>query len=351
MTRETNPPAAGRRPAARRLAWMTDYLGMAAVLLALVALFSALSENFFSSRTLMTVANQIPDLTVIAVGMTFVLIIAGIDLSVGSVMALSGAILGAAMVDWNWGLAAAVPLAVLAGLLCGLVNGAVSVGWAVPSFIVTLGMLEMARGGAYWVTDSQTKYIGAGVEAIGAPIAGLGLSPALLFAVAIVIAGQIVLSGTVLGRHMIAIGTNEAAVRLSGIDPGPVKVAVFAISGLLTGLAGVFHASRLASATPGAGVGLELSAIAAVVIGGTSLMGGRGSVINTFFGVLIIMVLQSGLAQVGASEPTKRIITGAVIVIAVILDAYRHRLSGRRFNPLARLLGRDRPAAPVAEHG
>lgn len=349
MTSDTTTTLRSRRTQRRRLTVVADYLGMAAVLMGLVALFSALSENFLTSRNLMTVANQAPDLTVIAVGMTFVLIVAGIDLSVGSVMAFSGAVLGLAMVDGNWGLTVALPLAVGTGLACGLVNGTVSVGWAIPPFIVTLGMLEMARGGAYWVTDSQTKFIGSEIEAIGAPVAGLGLSPALLIAVVVVIVGQVVLSGTVFGRHMIAIGTNESAVRLSGINPGPVKVAVFAISGSLTGLAGVFHASRLSSATPNAGVGLELSAIAAVVIGGTSLMGGRGSVVNSFFGVLIILVLQSGLAQVGATEPTKRIITGAVIVIAVIIDAYRHRLSGRRFRPLARLFGRTRAAEPVPE--
>lgn len=325
-------------------AMLADYLGMAAVLAALIALFSLLSDNFLTSRTLMTVANQSPDLMVIAVGMTFVLVIAGIDLSVGSVMALAGSVLGVAMVDAGLGVVPAAGLAIVAGLVCGLINGAVVVTWSIPSFIVTLGMLEMARGAAYLFTDSQTKYIGGAIEPVGAPIEGFGLSPALCIAVGLVIVGQCVLSRTVFGRHMIAIGTNEQAVRLSGIDPRPVKIAVFAIAGMLSGLAGVFHASRLASANPNAGVGLELSAIAAVVIGGTSLMGGRGSVINSFFGVLIIAVLQAGLAQVGASEPSKRLITGAVIILAVIADAYRHRFAGKPFHPLRRLLGRGRGA-------
>jgi ribose transport system permease protein len=129
---------------------------------------------------------------------------------------------------------------------------------------------------------------------------------------------------------MVAIGTNREAVRLSGIDPRPVIAAVFAISGLLAGLAGVFQVAYLESADPNAGIGMELSAIAAVVIGGTSLMGGAGSVVSSFLGVLIISVLQTGLAQVGATEPTKRIITGAVIVLAVIIDAYRQGLAGAR---------------------
>jgi ribose transport system permease protein len=191
-------------------------------------------------------------------------------------------------------------------------------------------MLEIARGCAYFVTDSQTMYIGARIEGIAAPIEGIGLSAAFLAAVAIVAAGQFVLSGTVFGRYMLAIGHNEQVVRYSGISPRPTKIAVFVIVGALSALGGVFQASRLGSADPNGGVGMELAAIAAVVIGGTSLMGGRGSVVNSFLGVLIIRVLESGLAQIGASDPTKRIVTGGVIVAAVIADAYRHRLSGRR---------------------
>lgn len=330
MTEKTTLPkslSAPVRPG--RLAFFVDYLGLMAVLAVLVLIFSLLGKHFFTLLTFSTIANQIPDLTLIAVGMTFVLIIAGIDLSVGSVMAFSGAVMGIAMVNWHCPLGLALLLSVVVGLVCGTMNGLISVKWSIPSFIVTLGMLEIARGGAYLVTGSQTQYIGEAVEVIGTRLPGVGVSPAFFIAIAVVVVGQIVLSKTVFGRYMIAVGTNEQAVRLSGIDPRPVKVAVFAILGALTGLAGVFNASRLSAADPNAGVGLELSAIAAVVIGGTSLMGGRGSVVNSFIGVLIIAVLQVGLAQVGATEPTKRVITGLVIVVAVIADVYRHRLSVR----------------------
>ena len=306
---------------------LAEYLGMVGVLGLLVLLFSVLSDYFFTPLTFTTLANQVPALTVISVGMTLVLIIAGIDLSVGSVLALSGALMGLALTQWGWGLVLAAMLALAAGFAAGLVNGAVTVGWGLPSFIVTLGMLEVARGGAYLVTESRSLFIGAGVEAIGAPIAGLGISPAFLLALGVVVVGQVVLSRSVFGRYMVAIGTNEEAVRLSGIDPRPVKTSVFVIAGVLAGLGGVFHVAHLESADPNAGLGMELSAIAAVVIGGTSLMGGRGSVVNSFLGVLIIAVLQTGLAQVGASEPTKRVITGAVIIAAVIADVYRHRLA------------------------
>jgi ribose transport system permease protein len=305
-----------------------EYLGLLAALAALVVIFGLQSEYFWSSLTFTTLANQIPSLTVIAVGMTFVLIIAGIDLSVGSVMALSGSVLGLAIMDLSAPLWVAGLLCLATGLACGAFNGFVVTRWGVPSFIVTLGMLEIARGGAYLVTDSQTKYIGASVESISAPLPGINLSPALFLAVLVVIIGQIVLSRTVFGRRLVAVGTNEEAVHLSGINVNHLKLAVFMLAGALAALGGLFHVGYLQSADPNAGIGLELAAIAAVVVGGTSLSGGKGSVVNTFLGVLIIAVLQTGLAQIGASEPTKRVITGLVIIGAVILDVYRNRRYG-----------------------
>jgi len=308
--------------------FLSDYLGMVLVLALLVAFFGARSSHFFTVTTFQTIANQVPAAIVIAVGMTLVLILGGIDLSVGSVLALGGAVLGTCLVDLHLPLPLAVAACLLTGLVCGLLNGLTVVRWALPSFIVTLGMLEIARGGAYLVTGSQTKYIGAAVERIS-ETAVLGLSLPFLVALATVAAGQLILSRTLFGRYLVAIGTNEEAVRLSGIDPRRVKLAVFALSGLLASLGAVINVSRLASADPNAGSGFELEAIAAVVIGGTSLMGGRGSVVGSLFGVLIIAVLGSGLAQIGAQEPTKRVVTGLVIVIAVILDHYRSRLRRR----------------------
>jgi len=301
-----------------------NYVALVAALAMMVALFGSLSQYFFTASTFLTIANDIPAIAVTAVGMTFVLIIAGIDLSVGSVMALSAAVAGIAMLHWHWPLYLAVVLAMGVGMLAGLLNGSISVAWRLPSFIVTLGMLEVARGAAYIATNSRTQYIGSRVEWLSNPI-GFGLSPAFFVAMAIVVAAQLVLTRSVFGRHMIGIGTNEEAMRLAGVDPRPVKIIVFAVCGLLAGLAGILQCSRLEAADPNAGIGAELVVIAAVVIGGTSLMGGRGSVIATFFGVLIISVLEAGLAQIGASEPTKRIITGCVIIIAVILDMYRER--------------------------
>ncbi len=186
-------------------------------------------------------------------------------------------------------------------------------------------MIESARGGTYLVSQSKTAYIGARVERLAEIQLG-GISLLFIAAMAMVALAHIVLTRSVFGRYMIAVGTNEQVVRFSGINPRPIKIAVYIISGALAGCAAISNVSRLGAADPNAGIGFELNAIAAVVIGGTSLMGGRGSVINSLFGVLIIAVLEYGLAQMGAKEPTKRLVTGCVIVAAVVLDYYRARL-------------------------
>jgi ribose transport system permease protein len=306
--------------------WVTDYAGMALVLAILLAVFGCSSRNFFSAATFRMIAGQIPDITILAVGMTLVLIIGGIDLSVGSVMALCGAVLGQCLMAWSVPLPCAICLCMLGGLLCGTANGLVIITWKLPSFIVTLGMLEIARGATFLVTGYRTIDTGSTLEAITeTSLAGIPMP--FVVALAIVGLGQLILSRSVFGRYLVAIGTNEEAVRLSGIDTRRVKVAVFALCGFLASVAAVIQTARINSANPNVGVGWELQAIAAVVIGGTSLMGGRGSVIGSFFGVLIIAVLSTGLDQVGAEEYVKRIITGSAIVAAVVLDYYRNRWS------------------------
>ena len=301
---------------------LRGYLGLVGALVAMVILFSSLSAHFLTLKTFSTIANEIPDLVVMSVGMTFVLIIGGIDLSVGSVMAFAGSVVSVAVVKAGWGPWPSAMLGLLAGALCGAVTGTVVVTWKIPSFIVSLGMLEIARGLAYRLTDSRTEYIGGMFDWLSLPLL-LGFSPAFFVALTVMLAAHVVLVKTVFGRYVIGIGTNEEAMRLAGVDSRWYKIGVFVLMGLLAGIAAVFQLSRLEAADPNAGIGVELQVIAAVVIGGTSLMGGRGSVIATFFGVLIISVLAAGLAQVGTSEPTKRIITGAIIVLAVVQDTYR----------------------------
>lgn len=305
--------------------FLGESIGLVAVLALLIVFFGLNTRHFFSVTTFQTIVNQVPDALIIAVGMTFVLVIGGIDLSVGSVLALCGAVLGVLLARYHWPLPVAILACMGTGAAAGALNGFITVRWALPSFIVTLGMLEAGRGAAYLVTDSQTVYIGAPIETL-TQWTLFGVSLPFLVACAIVIAGQIALSGTSFGRYLLAAGANEEAARLSGVPTGRVRFAVYVMSGLLAGVAAIIHCARMSSADPNTGIGYELNAIAAVVIGGTSLMGGRGSVINTFFGVLIIGVLESGLAQIGAQEPTKRLVTGAVIVGAVIIDHYRHGL-------------------------
>jgi predicted ABC-type sugar transport system permease subunit len=194
-----------------------ELLALAGVLAFLVAAFSLATDRFFSIATFRTIANQVPEAVIVAVGLTFVLVIAGIDLSVGSVLALASAVLGVAMLRSGASLLVGGLLAVLTGLACGAVNGVLSVRFAIPSFIVTLGMLEIARGATYLVTRSQTQYVGARVEGLADGVV-LGLSLPFLASVGLVGLGQFVLSRTVFGRYAAAIGTNEEAVRLAGMS-------------------------------------------------------------------------------------------------------------------------------------
>ena len=308
-----------------------DYAPMFVIWILVVLTFGVLSENFLSLRTLSSIAGQVPPLVIVCCGMTLVLIIAGIDLSVGSVMALSATVLCVCLTRGEnpMSLPLAATCAILTGGLVGLFNGTISVFFRVPSFIVTLGTLKIAFGLAMLVSRSETVSVGLQLEPLITPIPVLGVPVTFLIAVLVVAVTQLLLSRTVYGRHLVAIGTNENAVRLAGVPTTWKKVSVFMITGLLAGLASVFFAARLGGANADAGNGFELLAIAAVVIGGTSLMGGRGSVVNSFVGVLIILTLDAGLAQIGTDEWVKHLITGVVIIVAVLLDVMRGQLLPR----------------------
>ena len=294
------------------------------MLLVLGGGFGLVTSHFLTWTTVLALANQAPDTLLVATGMTLVIITGGIDLSAGSVLALSGAVFGLLLTTTGMPLPVGMVGALMTGAACGLVNGSVTVRWRLPSFLVTLAMLEMARGGAYLVTHSQTIYLGARVDVISGDLVA-GLTAPVLLAVAVVGGGEFVLRRMVFGRQLLAVGTNEESAHLAGISPGRMRLAAFTIAGALAGLAAVVQAGRLSAVDPNAGTGLELEAIAAVVIGGASLTGGRGSVVNSALGALIILVLGAGLAQMGVQEPTRRLVTGAVIVGSAILDHYRGR--------------------------
>ncbi|TDE08617.1 ABC transporter permease [Jiangella asiatica] len=312
--------------------WILGETGIGLALLALIVFFVIAAPNFATSTNLANIQTQITLNTILAAGITFVILVAGIDLSVGAVLALCAMIAGLVITsDLPTGLAvvAAVFAAVLTGLACGLVNGVVSETWAIPSFIVTLGMMNIARGAALQTTDAAAVFgFPEGFNRFGTATF-VGIPSVFLIAVAIIVIGHLVLTRTVFGRMLFAIGNNEESVRLAGHRTKGYKVAAFCISGALAGVAAIIYMTRLHTATPIIGNGYELSAIAAVIIGGTSLFGGKGSLVGTFLGACLLGVLTNGLLLMGVGDFARQMVTGAVIILAVIIDYYRQRLSSR----------------------
>ncbi len=306
--------------------------GIGLALIGLILIFVVIAPAFSTSQNVANILLQISINTILAAGLTFVILVAGIDLSVGSVLALC-AMVGGLVVTADLPEGLAIPLAVLAavgaGLLCGFFNGFVSVRWSVPSFIVTLGMLNIARGAALQTTNGATVFgFPKPFNDFGtATVAGI---PCLfLVALSVIVIGHLVLTRTVFGRLLFAIGNNEESVRLAGHRTSFYTVAAFCICGALAGLAAVIYMTRLHTSSPIIGVGFELNAIAAVIIGGTSLFGGKGSMIGTLLGASLLGVLTNGLLLVGVGDFARQMVTGAVIVLAVVIDYYRQRVSTR----------------------
>lgn len=290
-------------------------VGVLAALVLLVAAASFLSPRFLTVPNLLNVLRQVSIVGILAIGMTFVILTRGIDLSVGSILGIA-VVLFAASMDGR-GMAVAIPLGLGAAAFVGLANG-IGVAYAgLPAFIMTLGMLSFVRGLAFIETGgtpvpilSEDFYtLGNGYLA-GIPI------PALIL-LAVLLTSAFVLGMTPFGRSVYAIGSNEEAARLSGVPVPLYKTVVYVISGLLSGLAGLVYASQLSIGTPIAGQGYELDAIAAVVVGGTSLFGGKGSVWGTFLGTLIIGVMANILNLTGVDPFVQQLFKGALIIAAV----------------------------------
>ncbi|HWL68761.1 MAG TPA: ABC transporter permease [Geminicoccus sp.] len=290
-------------------------LGGLIALVVLIVIASLLSDRFLTVPNLLNVLRQIAIVGILAMGMTFVILTAGIDLSIGSILGLS-VVLYAGLLE-SWGLPVAITLGMLAGAGAGLVNG-IGVAYAgIPAFIMTLGMLSFARGLAFIYTGGtpipildETFYNFGNGYFLGIPI------PALVL-IATLLVSAFVLGMTPFGRSVYGIGSNEEAARMSGVPVRLYKTVVYVISGGLAALAGVVYSSQLGIGTPIAGQGYELDAIAAVVVGGTSLFGGKGSVWGTFIGTLIIGVLANTLNLNGVDPFVQQLVKGALIVVAV----------------------------------
>ncbi|KQO79578.1 sugar ABC transporter [Rhizobium sp. Leaf262] len=305
--------------------------GIGIALLLLIAFFSLSTQHFLNPNNISNILTQITINLILAIGMTFVILIGGIDLSVGSMLALCAVVGGSVLTIPDLPVWQAVGLATLAamatGIICGFLNGWISAFWGLPSFIVTLGMLNIARGAALQVTDARTIYsFPQTFNDFGSKMI-FGVPVVFLIALALVALAWFVLSKTVFGRLLYGIGNNEEAVRLAGHSLMVYKVAAFTIAGALVGIASIIYMARLNIASPIIGIGFELNAIAAVIIGGTSLSGGRGTVVGTLLGACIIGVLANGLILFGLSDFMRQMITGVVIILAVIIDKYRERIT------------------------
>ncbi len=287
---------------------------------------------FLDSDNLFNVVRAVSEIGIIAVGMTFVILVGGIDLSVGAVLGLAAVGSAVLMVDDGLGVAAAVVIVLLIGLFFGFLQGLASALFGIQAFIVTLAGMQIARGVARIWSGGQGVAIAYGDGPGEAPLTfsllgertfnGLVPIPALIFAV-VAVAAIVFLRTSAFARHVYAIGGNEKAARLSGVPVTRVKVTVFCVCGLLAALAGIVHAGQLNQGSPNDGFGYELDAIAAVVIGGTSLTGGRGSVVGTVAGALLLGVLNNFLGLHGVDPNVQLLVKGLVIVLAAGLQRLR----------------------------
>jgi ribose transport system permease protein len=302
-------------------------LAFAGLIIMFVA-FSLASPNFFQFSNVVGILLATAVNGVLALGATFVIITAGIDLSVGTVMTLSAVMTGVFIT--NLGLP--VPIGVLGGLLtggfAGWINGTVIAKMKIPPFVSTLGMLYIAKGLALVISGLKPIYFSdtpAFSQIAMGDILGIPYAVLIFFGAAIV--ANIILTKTIVGRYTFALGSNEEATRLSGVNVDKWKTAVYALAGLFSGLAGVLIAARLNSAQPALGAGYELDAIAAVVIGGTSLSGGEGTILGTVIGAFIISVLTNGLRILSVPQEWQIVVTGCIVILAVYADILRRRQS------------------------
>ena len=303
-----------------------------AALVVLIVFFTIASPHFMNQSNLIGIGLATAVTGILAIGVTFVIITGGIDLSIGTVMTLSAVMTGVVVTNADLPLVVGIAVGVGTGALMGLINGLLIARLGIPPFIATLGMLNVARGLALILAELKPIYFNETPEfnegAMGSIIPGIDLPNIILVFVGCAIIASFVLGRTILGRYIYAIGSNEEAARLSGVRTVRWKASAYMISGLFAGIAGVVIAARLNSAQPAVGFGYELDAIAAAVIGGTSLSGGEGTIFGTFIGAFVISVLTNGLRLLSVPQEWQIVVTGCIVVLAVYLDIVRRRRQG-----------------------
>lgn len=299
-------------------------------LIVLLVFFSIFGNNFFTWSNISGILLATAVIGILALGTTFVIITGGIDLSIGTGMTLAAVMTGVFIANMGLPVWVGVLGGIGTGVLMGLVNGVNITFLRLPPFIATLAMMMIAQGLALVISGVRPIYFSSAAPdfkqiALGTLIPGL--PNAVLITLVLAVVAFLVLNKTLLGRYTFAIGSNEEATRLSGVNTRRWKIMIYMFAGAFTGVAGVVLASRLDSAQPQLGVGYELQAIAAVIIGGTSLLGGRGSILGTVIGALIMSVLINGLRIMSIQTEWQNVVVGVVILIAVFFDSLRNRSS------------------------
>lgn len=302
-----------------------------ATLIALIVIFAFLSPNFLLVDNIISILLATCVNGLLALGVTFVIITGGIDLSIGTVMTFSAVISGLAVTKLGMPLWVGVLICILVGAIIGYLTGLMVARLRIPAFIATLGVMMITEGLSLVVTGARPVYFPTEYKEIavgslfGKLIPGFQLPNAVLILFLMAIIASIILNKTVMGRYNFAIGSNSEATRLSGVNVAGWLTAIHALAGAFFGIAGIIISSRLGSAQPAIGQGYELEAIAAVVIGGTSLAGGQGTISGTIIGAFIMSVLTNGLRIVGVAQEWQTVVIGGVVILAVFIDTYRRR--------------------------
>jgi len=302
-------------------------------LIVMSVVFSIASPNFLQFDNIIGILLATAVNGVLALGVTFVIVAGGIDLSIGTVMTLSAVMTGVFITNWHLPIPLGIAGGLATGAAAGFVNGTLIAKLKLPPFIATLGMLNIAKGLALVVADLRPIYFTdtpafnelAMGSVLGDIVPGLDVPNLVLFLFGAALIAGFTLRRTILGRYTFALGSNEEATRLSGTNVDAWKITIYAISGLFAGLAGVLLSARLDSAQPSLGLGYELDAIAAAVIGGTSLRGGEGTILGTVIGAFVISILTNGLRILSVPQEWQIMVTGAIVIVAVYLDIVRRR--------------------------